>query len=176
MWWITTTPPRGPPSSGRARYASISSPPCPAIVTVSALIASLIPKVASRVDRQPASHYARATPFAGGGPPSPASLGSGALPTQGKCRERPALVHRGRGRAVRTHRAGDDPGPRRRPAPGTYGAGVRRTRHRHRGDTAGGPWPGRRHRTAAAPHRHLRPVLADDRRAPGVVVVGRVPL
>src|SRR5436309_129763 len=37
---MTTTPPNGPPSSGCARYASIWSPPCPAMVTVSARRAS----------------------------------------------------------------------------------------------------------------------------------------
>src|ERR1700743_2351747 len=40
MWWIQTTPPRDPSVSGIARYASISSPPCPVMVIVSARIAS----------------------------------------------------------------------------------------------------------------------------------------
>src|SRR5579884_1597011 len=40
MWWITTTPPRGPGSRGRAAYASITSPPSPWMFTVSARTAS----------------------------------------------------------------------------------------------------------------------------------------
>src|SRR6201999_4633468 len=40
MWWIQTTPPRDPSVSGIARYASISSLPCPVMVIVSARIAS----------------------------------------------------------------------------------------------------------------------------------------
>src|SRR5262245_27599283 len=42
MWWITTTPPRGLSSRGTAWYASISSPPSPEMVIVSARIASLM--------------------------------------------------------------------------------------------------------------------------------------
>src|SRR6185369_1005727 len=42
MWWITTTPPSGPWLIGLARYASISSPPSPRMVTVSASVASYI--------------------------------------------------------------------------------------------------------------------------------------
>src|SRR5208283_4616909 len=42
MWWITTTPPNGPWLIGLARYASISSPPSPRMVTVSANVASYI--------------------------------------------------------------------------------------------------------------------------------------
>src|ERR1700750_2444179 len=45
MWWMTTTPPREAASSspsGRARYASISSPPAPVMVTVRALSVSLM--------------------------------------------------------------------------------------------------------------------------------------
>ena len=38
MWWMTTTPGYGPADVGRAKYASISSPPWPVIVTVSAII------------------------------------------------------------------------------------------------------------------------------------------
>src|SRR5207237_5301099 len=41
-WWMTTTPPTGPACSVRAEYASIASPLCPVIVTVSASIASYI--------------------------------------------------------------------------------------------------------------------------------------
>src|ERR1700677_1011842 len=44
MWWITTMPPRGPSPSGRARYASTSSPSWPLIVTVSAHRESLMPE------------------------------------------------------------------------------------------------------------------------------------
>src|SRR2546430_14437062 len=39
---MTTTPPTGPAWSVRAEYASISSPLCPVIVTLSASIASYI--------------------------------------------------------------------------------------------------------------------------------------
>jgi len=38
MWWMTTTPPRAASPSGWAMYASISSPPCPAMVIVVAVI------------------------------------------------------------------------------------------------------------------------------------------
>ena len=37
MWWNNTTPGCGPAPSGRARYASIWSPSCPLILTVSAI-------------------------------------------------------------------------------------------------------------------------------------------
>src|SRR4051795_2174676 len=42
MWWITTTPGNGPGPSGRAKYASMSSPPSPCTVMVSASIPSYI--------------------------------------------------------------------------------------------------------------------------------------
>src|SRR5450755_4770839 len=38
MWWITTTLGYGPGPSGRAKYASMSSPPAPTRLTVSANI------------------------------------------------------------------------------------------------------------------------------------------
>src|SRR5438067_3436845 len=40
MWWITTTLGWALASTGRAKYASISSPPWPVMVVVSAMIAS----------------------------------------------------------------------------------------------------------------------------------------
>src|SRR5712691_4728005 len=42
MWWITTTLPNGPGPTGCARYASISSPPCPEMLIVPAINASLM--------------------------------------------------------------------------------------------------------------------------------------
>src|SRR5262245_43376293 len=43
MWWSTTTLGWSDPSSGRARYPSISSPPCPASVIVCATMPSVTP-------------------------------------------------------------------------------------------------------------------------------------
>src|SRR4029453_16105273 len=42
MWWKTTTLGWWSPSSGWARYASISAPPCPEIVVVCAMIPSVM--------------------------------------------------------------------------------------------------------------------------------------
>src|SRR5947208_1888078 len=42
MWWMTTTPPRVDGASGRATYASTSSPPAPVILLVPARMASSI--------------------------------------------------------------------------------------------------------------------------------------
>src|SRR5579863_1594548 len=42
MWWMTTTPPNGPCPRGCARYASIWSPPWPAMVIVSAFMSWLM--------------------------------------------------------------------------------------------------------------------------------------
>src|SRR5436305_6076467 len=42
MWWMTTTPPLVDGASGRATYASTSSPPAPVILLVPARMASSI--------------------------------------------------------------------------------------------------------------------------------------
>src|SRR5258708_39148033 len=66
MWWITTTPPNESSPSGRARYASISSPSCPAMLMVCAISASVMrsPRVVGQCsDRlNPASRSCAARP------------------------------------------------------------------------------------------------------------------
>src|SRR5919107_1543498 len=105
MWWITTTPPRVLGASGRATYASTSSPSAPVILVVPALMASFISILPS--SWRGSSDHNRDLPA---GPPFPArcTLASAYRNggRKGGASSAPCSAHRGR--ATSAPRLGGD--------------------------------------------------------------------
>src|SRR5579875_2727153 len=120
MWWMTTTPPRGSGRNGRAAYASMASPPCPWIVTVSAGKASygIVPPRSSLLDRC-------SLPYGVGlRPPGRAGRASHG-PCRGVQHTGREVVHRAGVRLVASGLAGAGAGPTYQPTAATgVGRGV----------------------------------------------------